>query len=57
MKNLQSGEGEWTCVKEILGWILYTESGTVTLPERNPKDLLTLKDIPINQSRMDRKEL
>ena len=32
MKNLLSGEGVWTFIKEILGWILDTEAGTVFLP-------------------------
>ena len=34
MKKLVAGEEKWTCVKEFLWWILGTESGTVTLPER-----------------------
>ena len=32
VKKLLTGEGDWTCVKEVLGWILDTEAGTVTLP-------------------------
>ena len=32
VKKLVAGEGDWTCVKEVLGWILDTEAGTVTLP-------------------------
>ena len=35
VKKLVAGEGVWTCVKEVLGWILDTEAGTVTLPEIN----------------------
>ena len=52
-----AGEGDWTCVKEVLGWILNTEAGTVTLPERNLGDLLTLVDISTTQRRMGRKDL
>ena len=32
VKKLVAGEGDWTCVKEVLGWILNTESESVTLP-------------------------
>ena len=46
MNNLLAGEGEWTCVKEVLGWILDTEARTVTLPEMNLEVLLTLVNIP-----------
>ena len=46
VKKLVAGEGGWTCAKEIMGWILYTEAGTVTFPERNLEELLTLVDIP-----------
>ena len=45
MKRLGAGEGGWNCSKEVLGWILDTEAGTVTLPERNIEELLTLVDI------------
>ena len=34
VKKLVAGEGGWTCVKEVLGWILDTEAEKVTLPER-----------------------
>ena len=39
-------EGEWTFIKGVLGWILDTEAGKLTLPERNLEELLTLVDIP-----------
>ena len=32
VQKLVAGEGDWTCVKEVLGWILDTEAGTFTLP-------------------------
>ena len=31
VKKFVVGEGGWTCVKEVLGWILDTEAGRVTL--------------------------
>ena len=33
VKKLLAGEGYWECVKEVLGWIIETEAGTVALPE------------------------
>ena len=56
-KKLVAGEGDWTCVKEVLGWILNTEAGTVNFPERKLKELLTLMDIPTTHCRMGRKDL
>ena len=52
VKKLMAGEGEWTCVKEVLGRILDTEAGTVTLPERKLEEILTLVDTPATQRRM-----
>ena len=57
MKKLVPGEGGWTCVKEVLGWILDTEAGTATLPERKLKELLTLVNILATQRRMRQKDL
>ena len=57
IKNLVAGEGVWNCVKDFLGCILDTEAGTVTLPERNLEELLTLVDIPTTQRRMGRNYL
>ena len=57
MKNLVEGERDYTSVKEVLGWILDMEAGTVTLPERNIEEFLTLVEIPATQRRMGRKYL
>ena len=57
VKKIVAGKGDWTCVKEVLGRILDTEAGTVTLPERILEELLTLVDIPPTQRRMGRKYL
>ena len=57
VKKLLAGEGVWTCVKVVLGWILDTYSGTLTLLDRNLEDLLTLVDIPTTQRRMGKKDL
>ena len=43
--------------KEVPGWILDTDAGTVTLPERNLEELLTLVGIPTTQRRMGQKYL
>ena len=52
MKKLVAGEGCWTCAKEVMGWILDTEAGTVTLLERKLEELLNLVDIPAPQHRV-----
>ena len=52
VKKLLAGEGDWECVKEVLGWIIYTEAGTVALPERKLQELRDLLEIPTTQWRM-----
>ena len=39
VKKIQVGEGGWTCAKDVLGWIIDTEAGTVALPERKLQEL------------------
>ena len=34
VKNIVAGEGDWTCIKEVLRWTLVTKAGPVNLPER-----------------------
>ena len=46
VKKLQAGEGNCTYVKEVLGWTIDTEAGTVTLLELKLQELLTLVNIP-----------
>ena len=57
VKEIVAREGGWTCVKEVLGWILDIEAGTFTLLERNLEELLTLVGIPATKRRMGRKDL
>ena len=57
VKKLLAREGDWECIKEILGWILDTESGTVVLPELNIQELIDLLEIPTSQRRMGGKDL
>ena len=33
-KEALDGEGNWACVKDVLGYNIDTEAATVTLPER-----------------------
>ena len=56
-ENILGGEGDWTCVKEVLGWTLNTEAGMVTLPEQKIQELLTLVDISVTQLRMGRNDI
>ena len=32
VKNLLARKGYWECFKEVIGWIIDTKAGTVTLP-------------------------
>ena len=57
VKKLLAGEGDWECVKEVLGWTINTEAGMVSLPEQKLQELRNLLDIPTSQRRMGRKEL
>ena len=57
VKKLLAREGDWGCVKEVLGRIINTKAETVALPERKLQELQALLDIPISQRRMGRNEL
>ena len=57
VKKLLLGEGDWTCVKEVLGRTIDKEAGTVALPERNMRELLTLVDIMPTQCSMGPKDI
>ena len=57
VKNMMSGEGDWTCKKEVFGWQINTEADTVALPEQKHLELLQLLAIPATQRWMVRKEL
>ena len=52
-----SSRGGWTCLNEVLGWILDIEAGTVTLPDRKLEELLNLVDFPATQRRTYQKDL
>ena len=56
VKNLMEREGDWTCIKEVLGWTIDTEAGTVALLERKLWELLVFV-VPVTQRRMGWKEL
>ena len=57
VKKLLAGEEDRTCLKEIIGWILDTEAGMLTLQERKINKILPLVDIPATQRRMGQKDL
>ena len=52
-----ASQGDWTYEKEVLGWLIDTETGTVALPELKHLELLQLLSITITQGRIGRKEL
>ena len=57
VKNILAGEDNWTCVKEVIGWMVDTEVVTVGLPEKNIQELLVILSIPAIQIHNGQKEL
>ena len=57
VKKLLAREGGWSCVKEVHGWIVDTEAGTVALPECKLQGVRNLLAIPTTQQKMGRKDL
>ena len=57
VKNILDGEVDWECVKEVLGWVVDTDAGTIALPENNIQELRNLLEILTTQRRMGRKDL
>ena len=42
LKELWSGEGDWTFVKQFMGWKINTDAGTVALTEQKLQELTQL---------------
>ena len=51
------GDGDWETTKEVLGWVLNTTTGTLSLSPKRTAELLALLDIPPTQRRMSVKKL
>ena len=56
IKKFLAREGNWTFIKEVLGWTIYTEAGKVTLLERKLQELLTRVIIPTTKLCMVQKK-
>ncbi len=57
LKKLLQGDGSWSTVKTILGWIVDTDAMTISLPERRRERLRELLDsITPTQHRLARKK-
>ena len=56
-KKLQSVEGYWTCVKELIEWTVDMEEGTVAHPDIKHQDFLELFNLPALQHHMVCKDL
>ena len=52
-----ASQGDWTYEKEVLGWLIDTERGTVALPELKHLELLQLLSITATKRRIGQKEL
>ena len=57
LKKALAGDGDWSQVKEILGWIIDTRLSTLRLSPKRVSDLLQQLDIPSSQRKMRRKRL
>ena len=57
LKKALQGDGDWKTTKEILGWMVNTEDGTLRLPPTRKAELETLINIPPLQRRISTKKL
>ena len=57
LKKIQAGQGNCNCVKEVLGWVIDTEAGTIALSKRNIRELIQLVVIIATQTRINKKDL
>ena len=57
LKKAKAGDGDWDVTKEILGWVVNSATGTISLSQKRRADLETLLAIPSTQHRMARKKL
>ena len=55
LKKALQGDGDWKTTKEILGWMVNTEDGTLRLSPKRKAELETLIDIPPTQRRISTK--
>ena len=53
LKKTRAGDGNWRISKEVLGWIINTSLGTISLSPKRLTDLTTLLDIPPGQRRQE----
>ena len=57
IKKALQGDGDWTTTKEILGWMVDTNEGTLRISPKRKAELGTLLDIPPSQLRISTKKL
>ena len=55
IKKALQGDGDWMTTKEIMGWMVDTEEGTLRLPPKRKAELRTLIGIPPSQRRISTK--
>ena len=49
LKKALAGYGDWARVKEILGWLINTHRGTLSLSSKQRLNILSLLEIPTTQ--------
>ena len=57
IKKALQGDGDWTKTKEILGWMVDTDDGTLRLSPKRKAELGTLLDIPPSQRWISTKKI
>ena len=57
LKKVTVGDRDWNVSKEILGWIINTSSGTISLFPKHISDLNLLLEIPPSQCYISPKKL
>ena len=57
LKKALQGDGDWKTTKEILGWMVNTEDGTLQLSPKRKAELKTLINVPPTQRQMSTKKL
>ena len=57
LKKALMGDGDWSHIKEIIGWVINTKMGTFSLSPNILADLQALLAISATQRRLSRKKL
>ena len=57
LKKALAGDGDWSTIGEIAGWVIYTHHSTLTLSYKQRLELISLMKIPNSHRRTSIKNL